>query len=252
MVDEIKTLLLNDEKFSRYTYIDDNFNQIRLNKVQSEFRRALLFPSGAQEPKSQVWISNLLVNAIYKDRDLEKIANKNFDTRRIIDESLYSQDFLASVTQNFYDNKIIVKMAEETYPQDGIHNKNIKLSRKNNNVVVVSYSINNQSYENEKEIIFVFKNRISNTVNIPDTRIKIGFSNTSIVPFSSLFLSIKYPYYYDINNTINKIFQIPGLEELIWTDKQSFKELFDLYSKTDRDYKKMLCLILAYSISLSQ
>lgn len=251
MVEEIRTYLLNDKSFSGVVYIDKDYIPRSLNKTFSEFRKCLLLDSGNDTSKAvQAWRINLFVNAIYKDRDLSKIALKNFDKRVIKDKNITNLDFLPKVKQSIYDDRILIKSGVQNFPHDGIYDKLVILKKISNNSVNVSFSHNNLSYGNSHNLIFIFKNRSSNMIDIPDTRLKIGFSDSSSVPFNDLTIETQYPYSLNINNTIDKIYQIPGLDELIWINKQAFSELFDLYSKTDRSYKKILCLILGYAISL--
>jgi hypothetical protein len=250
MVEEIRTYLLNDMAFSRYAYIDKDYSPILLSETFSSFRNCLLIGNNEIEPEVQIWRSNLMVDAIYNDLDLSKIALRNFDSRRIPDKNDLSNNFLPTIKQSFYDDRVLIKSDNQNYPQDGIYNKRISLTKKTNNILSVSYLVDNKSNTRDQQIIFTFRGNISNFLYIPDTRLRIGFLNCSHIPFNQMNIKLMYPYFFNVNNLIDNVYQIPGIEELIWLNKKAYEDVFDIYSKTDRSYKKVLCLLLAYAISL--
>jgi hypothetical protein len=250
MVEEIRTYLLNDNSFSDITYIDKNYSPVKLSKLFSEFRNCLLIGNNQTEPEIQVWRADTIIDAIYRDRDLSKIAFKNFDNRRIPSKNLNETNFLPTIKQSFYDDRVLIKLDSETSPQDGIYNKTVSLKKISNNILKVSFKSKYSNLNTDKQLVFTFKGNISNFSYIPETRIRIGLSNCSQIPFDLLQIKIKYPYFFNLNNLIDNINQIGGVEELIWINKKAYEEVFNIYSRTDRPYKKMLCLLLAYAISL--
>jgi hypothetical protein len=252
MVEEIRTYLLNDKKFGEVVFLDKNYFPKKLNKTSSEFRNAII-GDNINDLSYTAWKTNLLVDGIYNDSELSSIAKKNFDSRRIPDKNLYTKDFSVSFSQNFFSSKIIIIKNQNNSPSDGIYEKKIILTKASNNKLNVSYIKNKKNYINDKELTFTFSNGMSNILDIPSSPIKIGFSGTSSIPLDQqLIIDIKYPYFLDINSIIDKIEQIPGVENLIWLNKKSYAEIFDIYTKTEKPHKKVLCLILAYAISLKQ
>jgi hypothetical protein len=250
MVEEIRTYLLNDINFSKVSYLDSNYAPKRLNETFANFRNLLLIGNNITEPEIQVWRADLLIDAIYRDMELSAVALRNFDRRLIPEKNINKEEFLPSVRQSFYDDRVLIKIDKDNYPQDGIYNKTIVLRKKTQNILDVNFFVGEKQYGRSDQLIFTFKGNMSNFVQIPETRLKIGLSYSSQIPFNLLELKLKYPYFFDINGLIDNVFQIPGIENLMWLNKKSFEEVFEIYSKSNRPYKKLLCLILAYAISL--
>ena len=251
MVEEIRTLLLNSKKFKKYVYFSEDYSERKLNKTLKNFRDALLKMSKNDTEEVQAWRAKKIVNLIYSNEKLKKIALDLFDHRKIQDDIQLNESLESTYSINLnHPNLIINTRGVENSPADSIYTKKITFTKISNDQFSVSFD-----YKQNKapEILkFVFSSGISDLKTIPDTNIKIGFSGTSIIPsnINTFDVIIKYPFTLDFNEIIERVYSIASVEQLILTNSSKFEDIYSVYSTSNRNHEKILCLLMGYALSL--
>lgn len=251
MVEEIRTVLLNSKKFKNYVYFPDDYSERRLNKTLKNFRDALLKSSKNDTDEIQAWRAKKIVNLIYSDNKLQKIALSLFDHRKIDNENESNLFFGSTYSISInHPNLIINVQGVEDSPLDSIYAKKITFNKISQDELSVSYD-----YKKNKTtdiLKFVFNSNISDLKVIPDTKIKIGFSGVSNIPtdIHNFDINIKYPFILDFNEVAERVYSIPSVEQLILTNSIDFKDLHSIYITSKRDHEKILCLLMGYALLL--
>jgi hypothetical protein len=249
MVEEIRTLLLNSKKFKNYVYFPEDYSERKLNKTLKNFRDALLKMSKNDTEEIQAWRAKKIVNLIYSNNKLSKIALSFFDTRKIENDIKSSQSLEATYSISLsHPNLTINTRGIEDAPSDSIYTKKINFKKIANDQFSVSYDYNQNK---QPDILkFTFNSGISDLKAIPDTNIKIGFSGTSIIPsdINNFHIIVKYPFILDFNQIIEKVYSVPSVEQLILGNSTKFNELYSIYSTSNRNHEKILCLLMGYAL----
>lgn len=251
MVEEIRTLLLNSKKFKNYVYFPEDYSERKLNKTLKNFRDALLKTSKNDTEEIQAWKAKKIVNLIYKDNKLAKIALALFDKRKIQNDSESNLFFGATYSISINHANLIINTRElEDAPSDSIYSKKITFTKISQDELSVSYDYKKDNISHTLK--FVFSSNISDLKTIPDTKIKIGFSGVSTIPsdIHNFDLNIRYPFILDFNQIIERVYSIPSVEQLITTNSNDFSDLYSIYTTSKRDHEKILCLLMGYALSL--
>lgn len=88
---------------------------------------------------------------------------------------------------------------------------------------------------------------------VPGVPLKVAYSG-SYIPDTLLETSVNlsYPNNMSIGDLISKVEQITGLDHMIWTNPTASEKILPLYTGLDRGYKRLLCMVMAYALSLKK
>jgi len=251
MVEEIRTLLLNSKKFKNYVYFPEDYSERKLNKTLKKFRDALLKMSKNDTEEIQAWRAKKIVNLIYNDNKLTKIALKLFDKRKIQNDTQLNSFFGSTYSISINHANLIINAREsDDTPSDSIYTKKITFSKISQDELSVSYDYKKDNTSNILK--FVFNSGISDLKTIPDTKIKIGFSGVSSIPsdINNFDINIRYPFVLDFNEMIERVYSVPSVEQLILVNSGDFSDLYSIYTTSKRDHEKILCLLMGYALLL--
>lgn len=88
MIQELRTLLLNDTNGSTHLLMPSLFSNIPLSQVETEIRKAILGPvSSSIEYKC--FVADKLFNAIYRDSEFEELLSSVFDKRVFLNSKAF-------------------------------------------------------------------------------------------------------------------------------------------------------------------
>ena len=255
MVEEIRTLLLNSDKFKNYVFFPENYSERRLSKVLIDFRDALLKLNESDTDEIQAWRAKKIVNLLYEDRKLKEIVLRFFDKRKIQNDADTNKNFdtVYSISIN-HPNLIINSRFIDSTPDDGIYFKKISFTKNSNTSFMTCLESGiDKVYET---MHFTFDtsggSSLSDLKSIPGTKIKIGFSGTQHIPsdINSFYVTIKYPFVFDFNKIIEKVYSIGSIEQIISNKSNDFDDIYSVYVSSNRPYQKVLCLLIAYALSI--
>lgn len=250
MIEELRTYLLNSNKYSSDIYMSDEYQPVVLNNKFSEFRDVILGPDISTDPKQQIYRANFWSEEIYRHRLLSKIATELFDPRTIENKfknTSFEPEILISVGDpTLYISAIPnAKYETEIIDQDIIISPTGTLNKISLEVITSFYSIQN-------DVTFEFTGKVSSFFDIPRTPLRVAFRGVQSVPlnFKKSFIKIKYPYYLNLSSVIDRYKQINALDFFILGNKVASQNVLPIYSSFVRDHERLLSLILAYAISL--
>jgi len=254
MVEEIRTYLLNSNKFSSVCYFPSEYEEKILQPPFSLFRDALLGSSAYDTPAIQAWRANVLISGIYRDPVLSSIANSLFDTRLVQGKLLIPTTLDPSLFINVVHPNMFISTSDLWSAFDGINEKKIVITKSagSDPVTSVVATVASAGRYDSNTINFTFSGDISDLRKVPNTPISIAFTNCSSIPdsFAQTTLDLKYPNYIDIDGIVNSVDQVPGKEGLITGNSVASAALRDFYYTTTRPHQSLLCLLMGYACSL--
>lgn len=256
MVEEIRSYLLNSREYSKYVYMPDGYSERKMGEVESQFRYAVLGIPNISDKKVHVWRANALISGLYRDRQLSAIAQKLFDPRTIETRSTNN----GSMQDDYYVSSkdpslLIVPDHSDLSPSFSIE-KSLMLTRESS--TELNACITEGPKTTNHIIQFTFSDGVSDFVKVPDLPIKIAFNLSDIggtnIPsnFVTTLMSFTYSHWMDVDELVNVVNQISGLDTLIWSNKVANEEILPLYSTTTMSHKRLLCVLLAYALSIKQ
>lgn len=251
MVEELRSYLLNSKKYSSRVYLDESFEPTKLTKELSEFRDAILGQDTLTDPLHQIYRANFISQEIYKHRYLSKVALEMFDTRLIDDTTFVNKSFDPQILIQSTNENLVVSVIPGSILEQEIVEQNIELS-KTLNPQKLRIQINSSVYSFEDELSFSFNGGLSSFVDLPRTPLRVAFRGVNGVPsdFKSVSIKINYPYFFDINRSIERVQQIGSLDFFIFQNNVASKNLLSIYNSFTRWNDRLMCLALGYAINL--
>lgn len=257
MTEEIRSYLLNSPEYSAYAYIPDGYTERRLNDIQSQFRAALLDAPNVSDKKVHVWRANTMVGAIYRDGQLASIANSLFDPRilesRETGSGSLNKDFSVASKD---PNLMIVPDASNDSPSFSAGATLVLTKASESNTL--DAQILEAGTTKTTKLQFSFSGNLSDFVKVQSLPIRIGFNGTSSgitsVPsnFQTTVVSFSFPGQFNVDDTVERVYQIPGIDRMIWGNEKANTHILPLYNSASRSYKRLLCLLLGYAISVKE
>lgn len=251
MVEELRSYLLNSNKYSSRVYLDESFEPTKLTKELSEFRDAILGQDMLTDPLQQIYRANFISREIYKHRYLGKVALEMFDTRLIEDTTFINETFEPQILINSINQNLVVSLISGSILEQEIVEQNIELS-KTLDPQKLRIQINNSVYSIDSELSFNFNGGLSSFVDLPKTPLRVAFRGVNSIPsnFKTVSIKINYPYFFDINKAIEKVQQIGSLDFFIFQNNFASKNLLSIYNSFTKWNDRLMCLALGYAINL--
>ncbi len=250
MIEELRTYLLNSNKYSSDIYMSDEYQPIVLNSRFSEFRDVILGPDISTDPKQQIYRANFWSEEIYRHRLLGKIATELFDPRTI-ENKFKNTSFEPEVLINVSDPTLYLSAIPNAKYETEVVDQNIIISP-TGTLNKVSVEVITSFYSIQNDVTFEFTGSVSSFFDIPRAPLRVAFSGTASVPLNlkKNFIKIKYPYYLNISSVIDRYKQINAIDFFILGNKTASQKILPVYSSFVRDHERLLSLILGYAISL--
>jgi hypothetical protein len=251
MVEEIRSYLLNSQKYSSRVYLDESFDPVKLTKELGEFRASMLGEDNLTDLDQQIYRANFISQEIYAHKDLSKVALELFDNRLIDDTTFINESFDPKILVDSKNTNLLISVIPGAILEREIVNQDIEIS-KSTNTNKLNIKVSSLIYSVESEAMFSFSGGLSSFVDIPRTPIRIAFRGVNSIPsnFSKVFINVRYPYFFDINKSIEKVRQMGSLDFFIFQNNSASKSLLSVYNSLSRWNDRLMCLALGYAINL--
>lgn len=251
MTEEIRSYLLNSPSYSDYVYFPERYVIKPISAVQTQFRSVVLGLPSITDKRMHAWRVNILVSGIYKDRQLSDIAMRLFDKRILESRNTIVQPLEDRILINSKDERIIIFSDTHNSVTSLFSEKQVTL-RPSSSSSSLEASIIEGKTTVKNTINFNFSNGASEVVSIHGSPLKVAFRGTNKVPddFVETVINITYSCRLNVNDLIEQVDQIPGIDQMMWTNQSASAEILPTYVSTDKGYKKLLCMLMAYAISV--
>ena len=255
MVEEIRTYLLNDPAFASVVYFPAGYSPVALPQPFSAFRAALIGDSTSDSLALKAWRANMFISAIYRDPVLAPIAESLFDTRHVPNKSLLPATLDPQITTDSVQPNLMISTLNLGSSFDGINLKNINLTLPSGAGPYTSLNAivsTNGVVISQPTLNFTFSGQMAPFQTVPGTPVQVAFSNCTSIPssFSSINIAVQYPNTLNFATTLDKVYQIPSVENMIYLNSISSGALASTYTSLSRKHQRLLCLLIAYACSL--
>jgi hypothetical protein len=251
MVEELRSYLLNSKKYSSKVYLDESFEPTNLTKELNEFRDAILGQDSLTDPLQQIYRANFISRQIYNNDKLKDIALKMFDSRLIEDTAFVNENFDPQILIDSKNENFVISVIPGAALEREIVEQNISISN-TMEFNKLRLQLNSSVYSIENDIVFEFNGGLSSFVDLPRTPLRVALRGGNSIPpnFKKVLINIKYPYFFDINKSIEGVQQIGSLDFFIFQNNEASKNLLSIYNSFTRWNDRLMCLALGYAINL--
>lgn len=251
MVEELRSYLLNSRKYSSRVYLDESFNPVVLSKELDEFRSAILGQDSLTDPLQQIYRASFISEQIYNNDKLRDIALNMFDPRLIEGTAFVNENFEPQIFTDSKNDGFVISVIPNATLETEIVEQNITIS-KTLEFNKLRLNLNSSVYSIEEDLVFSFNGGLSSFVDIQRTPLRVALKGGNSIPsdFKDVSIKIIYPYFFDINRSIEKVRQIGSLDFFIFQNNTASKNLLSVYNSFTRWNDRLMCLALGYAINL--
>ena len=292
MIQELRTLLLNDNLANNFLLIPSSFFEINLSKIESNIRSVMLDAS-TSSVEYKCFAANKLCSAVYRDSEFNNILASQFDGRNYFskeeDVSLRSSSRL---DKNEIDVVVDLRNLVRNKKSRNI-SYNFSIVHGENNIVATGgYDNSVQHFElTEEEIL---GSSLWKTLDDSGVRVKFNLPSSYVngfeiidggsPPSSSIniveggipesvalvalnaggpvfpnialaiesSISVSVPFYVNFGSMLESLISIEGLIDFMYLVGESHPEIIQKFNDDTRKDRKLFSILLAYGISVKQ
>ena len=246
MIQELRSILLNDINASKFVLMPSDFVALPLSNVESQIRESI-FDNTNSSIEYRAYIASKIVSAIYRENEFQKILSDAFDTR-----NNYQQDnsnaikYISWSAKNYPENVLIDVSKATENTKTNVFNYNLRVENvyPDRKALIISGGHNNI----EESFILSSEEESNGTKwkTISETNVFIKVQSIDYANGETI--SIHMPFVFNAKKILDSLLSIQGLIDRLALVSEIYPEIDQKFNSESRIDRRLFAIVIAYGI----